>query len=182
MKTLRIDFAPHSIRRALYRARFLAWVVVGTGLLLCASAAIVALQLKGSHETLKKSIGRLEQKIAEREARKPAAAPPIAEAQAAAVNSAILQLNLPWRDVLDAIEAATPSTIALLALEPDAKKHKVKGIAEAKTGESMIAYIEDLKRQKYFDEVVLTRHETNDHDPNRPLRFNFEAHWQEGSP
>jgi hypothetical protein len=92
-----------------------------------------------------------------------------------------MQLNLPWRDVLDAVEAATPESIALLMLEPDAKKRRLKGTAEAKSSESMISYIEELKRQKYFSEIILTRHETNDQDPNRPLRFLFEAQWLESS-
>ena len=49
------------------------------------------------------------------------ASAPSAPAQAAAVNGAILQLNLPWRDLQDALAAATPASIALLALEPDAQ-------------------------------------------------------------
>jgi len=101
----------------------------------------------------------------------------ITEAQAAAVNAAIAQLNLPWREVFDAIESATPKTIALLALQPDAKRNLVKGMAEAKTSDDMIGYIELLKKQEFFTAVLLTKHEVNEQDPNKPLRFQFEAQW-----
>jgi hypothetical protein len=41
----------------------------------------------------------------------------------------------------------------------------------------MVAYVADLKQQESFSGVILTRHEINDQDPNRPLRFQLEATW-----
>ncbi|KAB8046963.1 hypothetical protein GCN74_28320, partial [Janthinobacterium sp. FT14W] len=110
----------------------------------------------------------------------PAPAPqaPIAPAQAAAVNTAILQLNLPWRDVQDALASATPPGIALLALEPDARKRVLKITAETTGSDAMVAYIAQLKQQELFGaRVQLLRHEINALDPNKPLRFQLEAHW-----
>ncbi|MGZ5819748.1 MAG: PilN domain-containing protein, partial [Burkholderiaceae bacterium] len=104
------------------------------------------------------------------------------EAQANAVNNAIQQLNLPWRDLFSAIESATPSTIALLAIEPDAKKHVLKATAEAKTSDDMIGYIEQLKKQGLFSNVLLAKHEINEQDPNKPIRFQLEAEWIEDAP
>jgi hypothetical protein len=41
----------------------------------------------------------------------------------------------------------------------------------------MVGYVEELKQQELFSSVMLTRHEINEQDPNRPLRFQLEAVW-----
>jgi hypothetical protein len=51
----------------------------------------------------------------------------------------------------DAVQAATPASIALLALEPDArKKSSVRITAEAKSSDDMIAYVERLQQEDWF--------------------------------
>ena len=106
-------------------------------------------------------------------------APPaqIGALQGGAVNAAVLQLNLPWSALHDAIAAATPDSIALLALEPDPRRRSMKITAEARTSDAMIAYIEQLKRQELFGAVALVHHEINELDANRPLRFQLDAQW-----
>lgn len=99
--------------------------------------------------------------------------------QAAAVNAAIMQLNLPWRELHDMVQAATPATVALLALEPDAKKRVLRITAEAKDSEAMIEYIEQMKAQGWFSNVALARHEINDQDQNHPVRFQLDAQWRQ---
>lgn len=183
MKPIRIDFAPRSLTRALQRTSLRTWFIGGAGLLLCISAVWVGLDLNRQHRAQQTSLQQLQTALSERTTRVTRLAATkkfaILESQASAVNGAIAQLNLPWRDVFDAIESATPATVALLALEPDAKKHLLKGIAEAKHSDDMIAYVELLKRQAFFSNVALTKHEVNEQDPNRPLRFQFEANWIE---
>jgi Tfp pilus assembly protein PilN len=83
--------------------------------------------------------------------------------------------------MLDAIEAATPKSIALLSLEPNAGKNLIKGVAEAKQSDDMVHYIEQLKKQSFFDRVLITQHEVNQLDANKPIRFQFAAHWQEAA-
>jgi Tfp pilus assembly protein PilN len=102
----------------------------------------------------------------------------IPEARALAINAAVAQLNLPWSDVFDAIEAATPANIALVSIEPDAKKQVLKGEAEALNSDDMIAYIERLKKVDFFVQVDLVKHEVSAQDPYKPLRFEFEAQWR----
>ena len=99
-------------------------------------------------------------------------------AQAGAVNASVQQLNLPWRGLHDAVQAATPATIALLALEPDARKSSVRITAEAKNSDDMIAYVEALQRVEWFTTVLLARHEINEQDANRPIRFQIDAQWR----
>jgi Tfp pilus assembly protein PilN len=103
---------------------------------------------------------------------------PVPEAQASAVNAAVLQLNLPWRALHDAVQAGTPANIALLAMEPDARKNSVRITAEAKSSDDMIAYVEQLQKGDWFSAVLLSRHEINEQDPNRPIRFQLDAQWR----
>lgn len=179
MKALPIDFAPASLRRSLGRVHPLAW------LMLCAalSAGLIVWQQAQKLRALQQEQQLLLERQQNRlQARTPSARPVVVKteivaAKANAVNAAIGQLNLPWHDLLAALEAATPKTIALLAIEPDAKKQLLKGQAEAKDSDGMLDYLEQLKKQPFFAQVALTKHEINEQDPNKPLRFQFEAHF-----
>ncbi|SFQ19681.1 hypothetical protein [Ralstonia sp. NFACC01] len=104
---------------------------------------------------------------------------PIRADQAASVNKAISQLNLPWRQLLQDVEASTPKEIALLSIEPDAKRNVLKGTAEAPDSAGMLAYLTQLRSRGHFESVLLTRHELNEQDSMHPLRFQFEANWSE---
>ncbi|MGZ3180879.1 MAG: hypothetical protein ACXU8N_00440 [Telluria sp.] len=178
MSRLRIDFAAPGARRTLYRTKPVAWLLAGAGLLLAlggVAAGMALVHQQNAFEAQLAAAGR--RASAATAAPVSTAATRIPDAQAAAVNAAILQLNLPWRDLRDAVAEATPNTIALLALEPDARKRTLKITAEAKDADGMIGYIEELKKEEMFTSVLLLRHETNETDPNRPLRFQVEAQW-----
>ena len=180
MKAMHIDFAPRSSGRVIASMRPLHWLLAAGGLALGAGG------LAALHELTQQQDARqaaLEQVQAQTDTRAAAAAgprkSPISAAQASAVNRAIQQLNLPWSSLLTAIERATPASVALLELEPDANRQLVKGVAEAHTTAVMFAYITRLKQQPFLGNVILTRHEVNDQDENRPVRFEFEAEWLE---
>jgi Tfp pilus assembly protein PilN len=183
MKRLAIDFAPRTLRRSLLQTHPLAWLCGLLGLALCAAAALTAHTLADKIDAQGSAMRRIQTQLSQRSEQQPVIKrTAISEAQAAAINAAIAQLNLPWREVFDAIESATPKTIALLALQPDAKRNLVKGVAEAKTSDDMIGYIALLKKQEFFTAVLLTKHEVNEQDPNKPLRFQFEAQWAGAAP
>lgn len=182
MRRLRIDFAPGSLGRSILRTGPWTWLLLAAGVVLCGSAAMTAHESLGAIAAVDAETLSIERKASARTAlHSPPPETRIAQTQAEAVNAAIAQLNLPWRDILGAIESATPSTVALLALDPDAGRHVIKGLAEARNSDGMIDYLQQLKRQPFLDDVVLLKHETNEQDPNRPLRFQFEAHWVEGA-
>ena len=178
MRGLDIDFAPPSLQRTLYRAGPGAWLLAAVALLLCLACAVLGYRLVAQQRT---NIAQLAAAYTRAKApvmvKLAADQPRISEVQAAVVNAAVMQLNLPWRALHDAIGAATPRSIAMLALEPDARKRSMKITAEAKSSDAMIAYVEELKKQELFADVVLTRHEINDQDPNHPIRFQIEAEW-----
>jgi Tfp pilus assembly protein PilN len=178
MRKMHIDFSAPSVRRSLYRTPPLAWVALLAAAALCAGAAYTGYHTMAELRAADARIARAQQ------ARQPAAQvraqatkAVIPEAQAKAVNAAILQLNLPWRELQQTVAESTPKSIGLLALEPDPRKQALKITAEAKSADDMIAYIEELKEQEFFAAAVLTRHEVMESDPNRPLRFQVEVQW-----
>jgi Tfp pilus assembly protein PilN len=180
MSRVRIDFAPRSVVRTVFRTPRTAWAMLW-------AVAMLAMSLVSLHLGYDKTLWEVDllraqaQVKARADAPAQAAAPvraPVPPAQALAVNAAVLQLNLPWRALHDAVQAGTPARIALLALEPDAKKSTVRITAEAKSSDDMIAYVEQLQKSEWFSGVVLARHEINEQDPNRPIRFQLDAQWR----
>lgn len=178
MKPLRIDFAPPSLARTLFHTSRPAFALAAVALVLAGLAAAQALRLSEQRRLDAEQVARVVQHHAVPVQVAPVQAKvTVSAAQAAAVNAAVLQLNLPWRDLQQAIGDATPATVALLALEPDARKRTVRITAEARGSDDMIGYIEQLQAQAWFTSVVLTHHETNDVDPNKPVRFQIDAQW-----
>lgn len=184
MKRIAIDFAAPSLARSWYRLGPRGWTVLALGLLLCGAAVGVGAQMLARQQALAGQLAAVRAQVdgpaivAGTAASAPVPAAALSAAQATAVNAAIAQLNLPWPALRQAIGAATPATVALLALEPDARRQRLKITAETRDPESMVAYIAQLKRQQVFGDVILLRHEINELDPNRPLRFELDAPWR----
>jgi len=182
MKRVRIDFAAPGLARTVHRTGPLGWSLALLAVLLCALAVATGWQMLTRQRELDARLALARRYAGAPEIVTAAAAPPpqIGEVQAQAVNAAVRQLNLPWRALHDAVEQATPKTIALIALEPDPRRRSIRITAEAKSSDDMIAYVEQLKQQALFGAgtVTLLRHETDELDPNRPLRFQLEAQWE----
>jgi len=184
MKRVRLDFARPGLRRALFLAPPGVWGPVLGALAVCCAALVQALDYREARE----EVNALQAALRARAGVQPAPAvqpalqsttrkAPPSEQQATAVNAAVMQLNLPWRALHDAVRAATPASVALLALEPDARKHVLRITAEARTSDDMIGYVEKLQEQGVFGAATLVRHEIGEQDPNRPLRFQVDAEW-----
>ncbi len=187
MKRIDIDFAPITLQRVIRQTSLPGWLLLVAAIALWSVLAINAFNLNHQKNVNANNLSQVmrdaQRRLDVQNARKQAASKVvIPEAQANTVNQATEQLNLPWRDLFNAMESATPGNIALLAIEPDAKKHVLKATAEAKASDDMIAYIEQLKKQDLFSNVLLTKHEINEQDPNKPIRFQLEAEWIEAAP
>ena len=178
MTPIDINFAPASFARSLWHARPVALAAGLLGIVLCGGALVAALDMARQQDALQAEGQEISSRLAKVENDKPSAThSPVSEAQAKAINHAVGQLNLPWRAVLNAVENATPGSVALLSLEPEGKKFLLRGWAEAKSADDMLAYIELLKEQTFFADAALVKHEVNEQDANRPFRFQFEARW-----
>jgi Tfp pilus assembly protein PilN len=178
MKRVRIDFAPPSLRRTLFHTRA-AWSLAGAALALCAAAGSGGWRYHQHAMAYEAQLARLHARASAPPVTPVALRqPPLPEAQANAVNNTILQLNLPWRALHDAVRTATPPAVALLAFEPDARKHTLRITAETRSSDEMVDYVRALQGQEGFSSVTLARHEINDLDPNHPIRFQVDVEWR----
>lgn len=96
-----------------------------------------------------------------------------------AANTLIRQLNLPWTELFNALEQATTEEIALLGIDPDARKSTVNLTAEAKTDKAMLSYLRRLQQADLFSDAVLQKHEVQLQDVERPLKFTVTATWRQ---
>jgi Tfp pilus assembly protein PilN len=96
------------------------------------------------------------------------------EEQRHSLNTVIRQLNTPWQDLFDQLEKTTPPEIALISIEPDAKRATIRLVAEAKRLENLLAYADALQLQGVLGRLTYSKHETNDQDSNKPVRLSFE--------
>lgn len=183
MSRINVDFAPPTLARALHRTPVWAWCLGAIGLALCLAAALRWQRAGQEQAALRAEIAVVDAGLAARLAR--AVVKPVmrvSDAQVIAVNAVVAQLNLPWGTLLSAMEQAGGPAVALLELNFDPRNLFIKGVAEARNSAGMISYIERLKQQPVIDGVTLTRHEFADQDDSQPVRFEFEARWQEISP
>ena len=179
MRKQKIDFAPRSLRRAFSETHPLSkWLGI-VGLILCVVSGRDIETHLAQLDAVAEDIHSVEQQIKTRSAAAaPLSVPAIPEAQAVAVNAAIKQLNLPWRDVLEAVETGTPKTLTLLSLEPDAKRNIVKIGAEAIGTMDMIGYVQRLKLQPFLTSAFVIKHVTDIDGGDHPLQFEVEASWR----
>ena len=90
------------------------------------------------------------------------------------LNAVVRQLNIPWYDIFQQLEQSTPQDVALLSIEPDGQRAMIKIQAESKSLDSLLAYASALQQQGIFGRLSYSKHETNDQDPNKPIRLIFE--------
>ncbi len=179
MRRVQIDFAPRSLRRTLLRTPPRSAAFLFAVACLCLATVMIFSRYREDQaelEALQAALGARAQAARPL----PVVATPrvmVSEAQARAVNDAVMQLNLPWRELHEAVRAATPDSVALLALEPDAKRRILRITAESRNAEDMLAYVARMQEQSWFGAVTLSRHEIVETDPNRPLRFQLVAQW-----
>jgi Tfp pilus assembly protein PilN len=175
---IHINFAQRTIKSVLLVTPIWQLALGALGVVLLIVALILSGSITEKKQLLEETLQHDEKKLesARHQVIKPVVIP---EGRALEINAAILQLNLPWSDVFDAIEEATPANIALISIEPDPKKQLLKGEAEAINSDDMIAYIERLKKVALFVHVDLIKHEVNLQDQFKPIRFEFEAQWRD---
>lgn len=176
MKPLSIDFVERPLWRLPVATRR-RQILVGVGLTTALAAAAAFWQWQQLDQQLAEATQAIA--LARREIAERTPPPPVplllSEPQVVAINNAIEQLNTPWPAVLDAFEHVASSHVALLQIEPDHRRRLVKGVAEAKDHQRMLDYVGQIGAVAPFAGAMVTRHEVNEKDRNRPLRFMFEA-------
>ena len=169
-RAVELDFAPAA--RAPGRAGMALGIAGLALLLLCAGFA---------RELVAKREG-LESRL---EALRTAATPTAkgkrgAKAPAEERDPGFVELVVPWSGLLSALEAASRDSagrIALLGLEPDRVKRRVRITAQARTLEDALGYVKRLAAIDVVRSPMLDSHEVRVDDPERPIQFQVSADW-----
>lgn len=92
-------------------------------------------------------------------------------------NDIIRQLNMPWDKLFMALESTANNQVALLFIQPDARKQLIHISGEAKNLDAVLDYLAQLRGQETLVQIVLTGHEIKLQDPDKPVRFSLSAKW-----
>ena len=90
------------------------------------------------------------------------------------------ELAAPWTDLLADLEAASRDSagqVAVLSVEPDEEKHRVRISAESRDLALALSYVERLKGSRWLKYPMLDSHEVRTDDAERPVRFAMSADW-----
>jgi hypothetical protein len=114
--------------------------------------------------------------------KKSAPARPGAEVQKTALETKraseiLARLKLPWNDLFVSVESAMVPDVALLGVESDTEKRRVKISAEARDLQGMLDYLSFLQTQPTLTGIYLQSHQYQQQDPQHPVRFVLSADW-----
>jgi Tfp pilus assembly protein PilN len=122
----------------------------------------------------------LKEQAANTRNRKTDVADPQELARSRAARQAATELQMPWAELLSALETAPTQNVAVLSIEPSAARRSVKLTAEAKHPQAMIAYLAALQKDKRLTQVMLTQHQVQMQTAGTPVRFQVQAYWGGG--
>jgi hypothetical protein len=92
-------------------------------------------------------------------------------------NDVVALLNVPWPGLFTALESVNTTESALLGIESDLEKRRLKISGEAKNLKAMLEYTRALETLPLLASVQLQTHSTQQQDPQRPVRFVLSADW-----
>ena len=90
-------------------------------------------------------------------------------------------LGAPWAVLLQELEAAShdeAGDIAVLGVEPDREKGRIRIVAEARDLHTALAYVERLQKSRALRYPILDSHEIRTEDHDQPVRFQLSAEWK----
>jgi hypothetical protein len=91
------------------------------------------------------------------------------------------ELQTPWAAMLDDLETATASThgeVALLTVEPDRLRQRLKLTAEARSLPAALRYVQSLQQHPSLHDALLESHEIRTDVAERPVRVQIVADWR----
>jgi hypothetical protein len=170
---LELDFAGPRLRGGL------AGAVIGAAGLLCLTAAVVQ-----QHYLTAQRAGLELRRSALEESRHGRSVQSVNGLNAQNAEKTVRELGTPWSQLLAELEKASGDTsgnVALLAIEPDHAKHRVRVTAEARTLELALAYVQRLRKAAVLRYPMLDNHELRADDKDHPVRFQVSADWSDAS-
>jgi hypothetical protein len=92
------------------------------------------------------------------------------------------ELAAPWTRMLAELEVASRDTseqIAVLSVEPDLEKHRVRISGESKDLQTALDYLQKLQSSHSLQHPMLDSHEVVADNNEHPVRFAMTADWRE---
>lgn len=179
MKPIDINFVGGRLRSLRPREQYLfakIIVVVGLACLLWLVSTLIAHLIEG--QRLTEAVRQTEHILqAKQIATTGSVKVPLPDSQIKSLNDAVSALNLPWRDLFDALEDSNSPDVALVSLHADGTTNQIFLVAESNKSASLLEYAFALKSQPIFSVVLPVSHEENTHDTNMPLRIQLNARW-----
>lgn len=126
------------------------------------------------------AIGELQQHLARAEKQQQAQTKPVAADdpnELAAAFGLRRQWRTDWDSLYQALEQAQFKGIALLQVQPDARKNQLKLAGEALSEPDLHDYLRRLQQTGLLREAVLSQSGIDDKQPHKPIRFQIQAEW-----
>lgn len=177
MTPLYLEFRPNALLGALGHA-------ASQGQRLMAALAAIAALLLGTwvgwrHLELREREQAQRQRLLAVAPRAPSSARPPTpvrpQAQLQAFGRMVERLDTPWPAILDALEQHATPEVALLSIEPDAIRARVRLEFEAKQLPPLLDFVRQLEGAGPFSRVDLAKHELVEREPGSPYRMVLEA-------
>jgi hypothetical protein len=151
-----------------------------TGLLLLLTGLLSAAWIVDTYNSAKIEQQRIKSELAQ--SAKPQDSPlgnidQEAKQQLQQASSVIEQLSFPWNKLFQAIEENSGEDMALLSIQPDLAARTVMLDAESRNWSGMVSYIKRLEEDRFFSNVHVVSHQTQQSDPQRPVRFKLSCTW-----
>lgn len=176
MRYVALDFSA-SPPAAIRIGRWLAAIVLVGGLVIAAMWAQRYLELRNDLDEWRDSLQRVERRRVGESQRPPGESAQRLKAELKRANRVIESLATPWQDLLNATESALSEQATLLGIDPDAERREVRLTGEAKDLPAMLDYLKALRQSPVLLDAVLSSHQINVKDAQRPVRFVIVAHW-----
>ncbi len=93
----------------------------------------------------------------------------------------VTMLGAPWALLLQELESAShdeADSVAVLAVEPDREKGRIRITAEARNLDTALAYVQRLQKSRALKYPMLDSHEIRVEDRDQPVRFQLSADWK----
>lgn len=87
-------------------------------------------------------------------------------------------LAMPWDGLFEAIESTQNKDVTLLSLEPNPKKQQLLLTGEAKNLQIALQYVAQLQKQPVLSQLFLQKHNVEEGDVSKPVRFTVQAKWE----
>ena len=164
---LELDFSPAR------RNAPMGWLLLGAGLVF---ATVAGVQFRSAHAERLEYATSLSAITGKPAGSRDSGAAPDPRATKAAAGVA-RDLQVPWSEMLAALENVQAKDVALLGVEPSATRHNIRITAETKSLDAMLNYVDAL-RSDSFPEVSLASHQVEPQTPGNPVRFVVQARWR----